>query len=482
MNLLSNFLAPAAATPDQAALLEADRQISYRDLIQLAGGAAVQLREANVSPGDRIALIGSNSIDLAVAYLATLWVGAIAVPINPKAASFEIAAQLTAVSPAGVMALSGFGGAVPSEFVPMAIDVYRRAENVPIEPRGASDVAVLLFTSGTAGAAKAAMLSHGNLAANLASVRDTQDLSLAPNDVGFAALPWFHIFGLNVGLGLGLAAGVPIVIADAYDPAGTAAQIERHGVTVLATVPTMLRAWLDLPGLTATTFRSVRLCVSGAAPLDSDLVERVQQRFGLELHDGYGLTEASPIIATTAMGAPRDGSIGTPIPGVSVRLVDTDGNDVVDGDPGEIWAHGANVFLGYWNDPEATASVLANGWLKTGDIATRDEDGYLYLVDRAKDLIIVSGFNVYPGEVEAVLIEHPDVAEAAVVGISDERTGEAVRAFVRPVEGRPADPQELTTWCRSYLSRYKCPTEIEVVSELPKGATGKVLRRVLRTE
>jgi long-chain acyl-CoA synthetase len=215
--------------------------------------------------------------------------------------------------------------------------------------------------------------------------------------------------------------------------------------------------------------------------LPVEVATAMHERFGVDVREGYGLTEASPIVATAALGGPaRPGSIGPPLPGVDVRLIDHDGTDVLAGDPGEVWVRGPNVFAGYWNDPEATARVLdADGWLHTGDLAVADDDGWLRLVDRAKDLIIVSGFNVYPAEVEDALVEHPDVAEAAVVGVADPRSGEAVVAYVVACDGATPTWTELTAHLRRRLARYKLPTRVEVVDELPRSFAGKLLRREL---
>jgi long-chain acyl-CoA synthetase len=240
-------------------------------------------------------------------------------------------------------------------------------------------------------------------------------------------------------------------------------------------------AWAALPDAPADAFAGVRLCVSGAAALPDEVAAAMRERFGVDVHQGYGLTEASPVVTTTAVApAPRPGSIGPPLPGVEVRLVDRDGRDVLEGDAGEIWLRGPNVFAGYWEDPAATAAVLTpDGWLRTGDVAVADEDGWLTLVDRAKDVVIVSGFNVFPGEVEDALSDHPDVAEVAVTGEPHPRTGETVVAYVVPRPGRRPDPVGLLRHAGRRLARYKLPTRIEVVDGLPRSATGKLLRREL---
>jgi long-chain acyl-CoA synthetase len=245
----------------------------------------------------------------------------------------------------------------------------------------------------------------------------------------------------------------------------------------------MYGAWTALANAEAHAFEGVRLAGSGGAPLPPDVAAAFESRFGLPVWQGYGLTEASPTVTSSLIGGvPKPGSIGVPLPGVDVRLVDVDGEDALAGDPGEIWVRGPNVFAGYWNDSEATDAVITpDGWLRTGDIAVADDDGYLFIVDRAKDLIIVSGFNVFPAEVEEVLLEHPHVAEAAVVGVEHPYSGEAVKAYVVAVPGAGVEEDELIEFAADRLARYKCPTTVTFVDQLPLGLVGKVLRRALRS-
>ena len=357
------------------------------------------------------------------------------------------------------------------------------ANPVPRVERDADDIAVLMFTSGTAGAPKAAMLSHGNLLANLsqagaASVSRSEDVALG-------VLPLFHIFGLNVVLGATLQAGGRIVLVERFDPASAVESVARWGVTTIAGPPNM---WAALASVGASLgddlheqFRTVRVAVSGAAALPDPIRRRVKETLGLDLAEGYGLTETAPTVTSSTSVEPRAGSIGRPAPGVEIRLVDDRGADVEPGDPGEVWVRGPNVFRGYWNDPEATAAALTpDGWLRTGDVALEDDDGYLYLVDRIKDLIIVSGFNVYPAEVEAVLLEHPGVAAAAVIGVAHPHTGEAVKAYVVPSAAESIEEDDVINFCTSMLARYKCPSKVEFVDRLPEGVSGKVVRRELR--
>jgi long-chain acyl-CoA synthetase len=278
--------------------------------------------------------------------------------------------------------------------------------------------------------------------------------------------------------------GASVVLVERFDPAATLALVAEQGITLVSGVPTMWRAWADLPSLgagDANPMASVRLGVSGAAALDPDLRRAIGARYGIVLAEGYGLTEASPAVTSGVGHQAPDGSIGLPLPGLSVRLIDRYGEDALVGDPGEVWVKGRNVFAGYWDDPEATGATLTeDGWLRTGDLAVVDDDGFLWLVDRAKDVIIVSGFNVVPAEVEAVLVRHPDVSEAAVVGVPDARTGEAVKAFVVRVAGADLDEAALVDYAAHHLARYKCPSIVAFVDELPHGVTGKLLRRGLR--
>jgi long-chain acyl-CoA synthetase len=416
--------------------------------------------------------------------------GDVAIPINPAAPVPEIVRQLTAVEPALVLAdtSSSVADAARSlgvEIRPLSSNALPSTpERIECVDRADDDLAVLLFTAGTAGAPKAAMLTHGNLVANIRQVLDHPGLSMHASDVGYALLPFFHVYGLNVSLGVALAAGASVIVRRDFRPADALAAIREERVSVVSGVPTMWAAWLALDAEAAPpgSFASVRLAVSGAAALPREVAEGVLDRFGLVVHEGYGLTEASPIVTTSAVvDAPRFGTIGPPLPGIEVRLVDVDGADALQGDPGEIWVRGPNVFAGYWRDAGATAPVLTSeGWLRTGDVAIADEAGFLSLVDRTKDLIIVSGFNVYPAEVEDVVREHPDVEEVAVIGRPSPRTGEAVAAFVVPRAGARLAVADLDAWCGARLARYKVPVSIEVVDALPRTPVGKVLRRELR--
>lgn len=496
-----NLAALIDAHPDRAvALVSRGRTTTYGELRAQVASLRGGLRSLGLVPGDRVAVAGANNWFFPVAYLASLGVGAVVVPMNPSGAGPELQEQLAAtgarvavVSPSAVEAFATIDRAavrLEHVLVPSGVDLAG-AEDLealfdkapaPAVERADDDLAVLMFTAGTAGPPKAAKLTHGNLRSNLEQVQAEPGLALNADDVALGVLPLFHIFGLNVVLGLALHAGASVVLVERFDPVTTLEDVGAHGVTVLAGAPPVFVAWSSLPGVDPGALGSVRLAVSGGAPLASETAGAFEARFGMPLWQGYGLTEASPIVTSTVVGGePRRGSIGLPLPGVEVRLVDEEGEAALAGDPGELWVRGPNVFGGYWDGDEATAAVLSpDGWLRTGDVGVADHDGYIYLVDRAKDLIIVSGFNVWPAEVEAVLERCPDVAAAAAVGVPHPSSGEAVRAYVVAAPGCHLEEDQIIGFCARHLSRYKCPTAVSFVESLPQGLVGKVLRRALR--
>jgi long-chain acyl-CoA synthetase len=486
------------ARPDRTALVAGDRVITYRALEDRVRRAAGALAAAGVGHGDRVAVLLGN-VPESVEVVHGAWrVGAAVAPLNVMLTAEEIGYVL-ADADAGVV-VSG-RALVPSVLAvrdrlagleqvlvtgrgpsPRRTASYEKALSRAAEPPraevGSDDLAVLAYTSGTTAEPKGAMLTHGNLLSNLDMIRAVPALAEAESDVVLAALPLFHIFGLAA-LGLVLREGGTAVLVERFDPAATLELVARHGVTVLPGAPPMFQAWLATPG--APDLSSVRLAVSGAAPLPAAVLEAFRDRFGITIWEGYGLTETSPVVTTTALGdEARPGSIGLPLPGVEVRLVDEHGSEVEEGDPGQIVVRGPNVFAGYWRRPAETEAAFRDGWLLTGDVAYRDDDGYLHIVDRTKDVIIVSGFNVFPKEVEDAIALHPKVAECVVLGVPDERTGEAVKALVVARPGETLTEDEILDRCRDSLARFKWPRHIEVVGSLPKHVTGKVLRRALR--
>ena len=485
---------------DHVALVCQGRPLTYGALraeVAAMRGALVGL---GVTPGERVAIVCGNGPGFVVAYLATLGIGAVAVPLNPASPGPELATQAAAVE-AGVVLVAPTAAAawaavpaadVPSVRLVVAVDgasvpgaldgdELRDHAPAPIVERAADDLAVLVFTSGTAGAPRAAMLSHGNLLANIAQAQ-SNSVRIEAADVVYCVLPLHHIFGLNVVLGISLAVGASVVLVQRFDPDTAIETIRERGVTIVPGAPPMWVAWagLDTP---ADSFAGIRLALSGAAKLPDEAARLMRERFGVVVNEGYGLTEAGPSVTSSAGLPLRPGSIGKVFAGMEVRLVDESGDDVLAGDPGELWVKGPNVFHGYWQDADATARALTrDGWLRTGDVAIADADGYLFLVDRAKDLIIVSGFNVYPAEVEEVLAEHPGVREVAVVGVPHPHHGEAIRAYVVADPAARLDEDQLIEHCGEYLARYKCPAKVLFVEELPRGLSGKLLRRELHAE
>jgi len=483
---------------DHVAIISGGVETTYGqlrdDVARVRGGFA----GLGVGHGDRVVLLCGNSMYFVESYLALLGLGAVVVPLNPQSPAPEIqqeiatvGASVVVVGPSAAAAWSGVDrAAVPSVRTVISTEPGGPDADVEFDQLAggpATDVtevdddtlAVLIFTSGTAGSPRAAMLSHGNLLANLHQGRSAEGI-FTSDDVVYGVLPMFHIFGLNVVLALSLINGATIVLVQRFDPSTALDTIRQRGVTVIPGAPPLWLAFSHFDDAPADSFATVRLALTGAAKMPEAAIRRLRDMFGLQLAEGYGLTEASPVVTSSAGLEMRIGSVGKVLDGIAVRLVDEDGDDVLEGDAGEIWVKGPNVFQGYLDDPEQTSRVLTDdGWLRTGDIAVTDDDGYLFLVDRAKDLIIVSGFNVYPAEVEEVIAAHPAVAEVGVAGVPHPHTGEAVKAWVVVSDGMAVDEDTLISWCNDRLARYKTPSKILFVDQLPRNVSGKLLRRSL---
>lgn len=467
--------------------------VTYGEMDSEADRVAAGLRALGISPGDRVAIVMGNIPHFCYSYFGILRAGALSVPVNPTLTARELgriladsgARVVLAAPPAEETAAEAAASAPTVERVVSLSDWHSALDgkHSADEEVGADDVAVLAYTAGTTGEPKAAILTHGNLKANLDQQMAIPEAHVTRDDVLYLSLPLFHIFGLNVTLGLMVMNAARGLLIEHFDPVRALRLIEEEGVTIVFGAPPMYLAWANIPGADQYDLSTVRLAVSGAAPLPAELLGELKNLFGLDVFEGYGLTETAPTLTSNRMsGQPRPGSVGTPLADVELRLVDDDGNDVELGDPGEVVVRGPNVFKGYWGRDDLTRdSFLDDGWFRTGDIAVQDEEGYIYLVDRKRDLIIVSGFNVFPSEVEEVLLEHPAVEEAAAVGVPHRHTGEAVKAYVVAAEGRDPGEDELIEYVRERLARFKCPESIEVVDELPTLLTGKVLRRELRT-
>lgn len=497
---LANILEthPASST----AIISRGEVFSYGLLREKVAAMRGALDGLGIGKGDRVALLCGNTLEFVVSYFACLGRGIVCVPLNPTAPAPELQRELAVVGArAVVVAPSAVGGwsSVDRSALPNLVHVIAATGELqgalhfadltahvpaPIIELEPDDLAIMLFTSGTAGSPKAAMLSHENLKSNLNQLSKVRRLD--GTDVVYGVLPLFHIFGLNVVLAYSLMRGSAIVLVERFDPMTAVETIRDRKITLIPGAPPLWMAFEQMPNLPRDTFASVRTALTGASKMPEHTTRSLHERFGLLVTEGYGLTECSPVVTTTTdvdkdVALQKIGSIGRVLPGVEVRVVDENGENVLSGDSGEIWVRGPNVFRGYFEDHQATARALtADGWLRTGDVAVVDDDGFLYLVDRAKDLIIVSGFNVYPAEVEEAILEHPAVAQAAVVGVEHPHTGEAVRAYAVLKAGHSLDEDALIDHCRSRLARYKCPTKILFVQQLPVGGTGKVLRRQLR--
>ncbi len=483
MNLARLVLAHGA---EARAVHDGQRWTTWGELRARAGSVAEALRRARVAPGDRVALVRPSSLAFVADYLGVLASGAVAAPLNPQSPIPELAAEVSLIDPVALLcdesvaAGLGRGGSAAPPVV--EVPTSGAAGELTVAERDDRDPAALLFTSGTAGAPRAAVLSHGNLRSNLDQMLSLPGEITRPDDVMLTAVPLFHVFGLNVALGLTLATGSALVLEERFDPSASLATVGALGVTALVGVPPMYAAWAELAD---GAMAGVRLAVSGAAALPAEVAERFESRTGVPLWQGYGLTEASPVVTTSlGTGRNRPGSVGRPLPGIELRLVDEGGSDVLEGDPGEIWVRGPNVFDGYFRDPSSTAGVLTgDGWLRTGDVAVLGDDGDVFVVDRRKDLVIVSGFNVYPGEVEDVVRAVPGVADAVAVGRPHPDTGETVEVFVVPRAGGPeVSADDVQRACATALARYKCPSSVRFVDELPHGLAGKALRRALRQQ
>ncbi len=495
------FVETAVRHPDRVAIVWQGRRITYGELHRRVDAAAAELQAGGIGVGDRVAIQVGNVPAFVEAYYATQRIGAVAVPLSIALAADEVAHALDD-SGASLLVVAGtVADAMVDVALELEVAVVVVGEDAPAGTRrwadvsegdgrpepvevGDDDLAALVYTSGTTGRPRGAMLTRRNLRAN-------QDQSLAGrfqvdgDDVVLVVLPLSHIYALNVGLGACVRVGATVVLQERFDPLTAIEAVQRHAVTILLGAPPMYVAWTTLPDLPDDAFASVRIAVSGAAALAVSVLEAFRDRTGIVIEEGYGLTEAAPSVTSNAMAPePRAGTVGHPLPGIELRLVELGGGDdppdVDVGDPGEVWVRGPNVFVGYHDDPAATAATLTEGgWLRTGDIGILDDDGYLRLVDRNDDLVIVSGFNVYPQEVERVLDLHDGVVESAVVGIPHPYTGEAVKAFV-VTAGREVTEDDLVTFAAAHLARYKCPQTIEFVSALPYTASGKVRRVALR--
>lgn len=528
-NLADVVRRAAARRGDDPALIFRGITLTWAEVDALVDAAAAAHLRRGLRPGDRVAMALPNGLDAPIVYFGALRAGLVAVPTNPAYTPRELAHVL---GDSGAVALVGTGAVLASvatvrDRLPALVHLLRTGgpdgpgslvppdgvvpdgdaadgvggdvtapPDAEVPPtRAGEDLAVLMYTSGTSGWPRGAMLSHRALLANLEQCARIEPPVLRDDDVVLLALPLFHIYGLNPGLGQTAWQGAAAVLVERFDPVDTLELIGRHGITNVPGAPPMFVAWSLLPDF-AEAFAGVRLAVSGAASLPQEAQSRLLEATGHHVFEGYGLTETAPVVTSTLLSeVAKPGSIGRPVPGVEVRLVDPttggdredlpdDPDDLFDGpdaptrDPGEIAVRGANLFSGYW--PDGAGGPDASGWWRTGDVAVADADGDLFLVGRLTDLVLVSGFNVYPREVESVLDGHPDIAEAAVIGVPHPYTGETVKAYVQLVDGAHLTAEDLLAYCERSLARFKCPTAVEFVTELPHSVTGKVSKGRLR--
>jgi long-chain acyl-CoA synthetase len=480
-NLADLVRSAARTVPDKAALVGTDRSLTWAELDREVDALAGALQARGLAEGDRVGILLPNCVDFASTYFAVLRSGLVALPLNTAYTEPELRHQLQDSAAAVVVTAEEHRRLVDVPTLVTGSADWQEAlahDPAAASAAGSEDLAVLLYTSGTTGRPKGAMLSHRALLANLEQLSRIEPAVVAGDDVVLLVLPLFHVYGLNAGLGMAARARATGILAERFDPVETLDLVRGHGVTNIIGAPPMYIAWSMLPEL-SESLATLRLAVSGAAPLPAEVLAVMRETTGHDIFEGYGLTETAPVLTTTlCSGSVKPGSIGKPIPGVQLRLVDEDGADADAEDPGEITVRGANVFSGYW--PDGSGGADADGWFRTGDIAYADSDGDLFLVDRLRELILVSGFNVYPREVEDALLTHPDIAEVAVLGVPHPYTGETVKALVVPREGASLSGADVIDHAAGRLARFKCPTSVEIVAELPHSVTGKEAKGRLR--
>ncbi|MBW5816392.1 long-chain-fatty-acid--CoA ligase FadD [Yersinia kristensenii] len=529
-SLVEMFENAALRYADQPAFINMGEVMTFRKLEERSRAFAAYLQEGlGLQKGDRVALMMPNLLQYPIALFGILRAGMVVVNVNPLYTPRELEHQLNDSGAAAIVIVSNFAHTlekvvfktqvkhviltrmgdqlstakgtlvnfvvkyikrlVPKYYLPDAISFRtalqkgRRMQYVKPDVIN-TDMAFLQYTGGTTGVAKGAMLTHRNMQSNLEQAKAAYAPLLQPgHELVVTALPLYHIFALTMNCLLFIElGGRSLLITNPRDIPGMVKELSRYPFTAMTGVNTLFNALLNNEEFTKLDFSTLRLSVGGGMPVQKAVAEKWEKLTGKHLLEGYGLTECSPLVT----GNPYDlkhysGSIGLPVPSTDVRLVDDEGNDVALGEPGELWVHGPQVMLGYWQRPEATDEVLKQGWLATGDIATIDEQGFLRIVDRKKDMILVSGFNVYPNEIEDVVALHAKVLESAVVGVPNEVSGETVKLFVVKKDASLTQ-EELLTHCRRYLTGYKVPKIVEFRDELPKSNVGKILRRELRDE
>ena len=499
MNLCDFLTDSALRLPDHPALRFGEKSLTFAEMDQRAGALANGLGRLGLGPGYRCVLMMPNSANWVLAYYALARLGAVVVPVNPVYKKGELNHIF---SDSGARAFIGHtdyleepvpvidslpdiririaeGQRVPVGFTPLEELFEETGEPEPAKT-GPDDPCAIIYTSGTTGLPKGAVLTHGNLMGDVKAVAGLRQSE--PGDVVLLVLPLFHIYGQTHALNLSAYSGLTIRMWDHFDATEVLAAIEEEESTILYAVPTMINRLVELAATSPPGRSSLRFCVSGGASLPVEVMKRFENTFDTWIMEGYGLTECSPTCLENPPGRTRPGSIGFPVPGFEARIVDDNDNDMTPGDVGELIIRGPGVMKEYLNQPEATATTLRGGWLHTGDLARRDKDGYTYIVDRKKELIIRGGYNVYPREIEEVFYEHPAVMEVAVLGMPHPDLGEEVAAAVVLRPGAEATADELRGFMRERVAPYKYPRVIKLVDELPKSSSGKILKREIELE
>ena len=518
LNLAALLTDAARKVPDREAVVCADTRMTYAQVDALSNQVANLLVASGLQPGDKVGLTCPNLPWFPVVYYGILKAGCVVAPFNVLLKRREIAYHLNDCDakayfcfeglpdlPMGTEGYAAFTETPGCEhFFVLPLDATKPSaiEGTTTLPQAiadqpatfdpaltsSEDTAVILYTSGTTGQPKGAELTHGNMIMNAQVLTNIHPR--AEHDVLLIALPLFHSFGQTVQLNGGFLTRATLVLLPRFEPGAAFRLMQDEKVTGFAGVPTMWWALLnykdDSGSLDFDAISSrLRMVVSGGSALPVEVLTQIREKFGIPLLEGYGLSETSPVATFNQLDRePKAGSIGYPIWGVEAKLIgigpDAEWNDVEGEGPGEIALRGHNIMKGYYKRPEATAEVIRDGWFRTGDIARRDEDGFYFIIDRAKDMIIRGGYNVYPREIEEVMMTHPAVSLVAVVGIKDERLGEEIKAYVVPKDGVVADPDEIVAWCKDQMAAHKYPRVVEVVQGLPMTATGKILKRELR--
>jgi long-chain acyl-CoA synthetase len=489
-NLAQNLFDTAERHGGRTALRMDDAALTYAEFREAAQRVAAGLHARGIAPGDRVGAVLPNVPSFPVVFYGVLLAGGTVVPMNPLLKGREIEYYLCDSEARMIVAAEPVAQAAHEAAATVGIQAVTVGVTLPDElmagagvsevaDRADDDTAVILYTSGTTGQPKGAELTHASLGSNARTFEETL-MEAGPDDVIMGCLPLFHVFGLTCSLNAGVLAGSCLTLIPRFDGGKALEVVQRDRVTVFEGVPTMFSAMLHRPDRGSYDLSSLRLCVSGGSAMPVEVMRSFEATFGCIVLEGYGLSETSPVASFNHPHAERKpGSIGTPVRGVELRLVDDDGNDVAAGDVGEIAIRGENVMKGYWGRPEETATAIPDGWFRTGDLARTDDDGYFFIVDRKKEMIIRGGYNVYPREIEEALYEHPAVAEAACIGIEHPDLGEEVAAAVALKPGADADVDDLREFVKARVAAYKYPRHLWLVDSLPKGPTGKILRRAV---